>query len=132
MNNEINVYREKAKESLHGAQSELVNRRFNNCADRSYYACFQAAIYVLLKHNLVHMQEKWQHSFVKGQFVLQLINRRKKYPERFRSTLERCYDRRQTADYYRIHVTETEARRSFSAASDFFRELTGEEVKPHE
>jgi uncharacterized protein (UPF0332 family) len=114
------------------SSAHKVNRRFNNCADRSYYACFQAAIYALLTHNLVQMQEKWLHSFVKGQFVLQLINRRKKYPERFRSTLERCYDRRQTADYYRVHVTETEARRSLSAATDFYHELTGEEVKADE
>ena len=34
----------KAEESLAGAESEYVNGRYNNCANRCYYACFQAAI----------------------------------------------------------------------------------------
>ena len=34
----------KARESLEGATSELVNGRYNNAANRAYYACFQAAI----------------------------------------------------------------------------------------
>lgn len=33
----------KAEESLAGADSEFVNDRYNNCVNRCYYACFQAA-----------------------------------------------------------------------------------------
>ena len=38
------VFAEKSGESLAGAESELVNGRYNNCSNRCYYACFQAAI----------------------------------------------------------------------------------------
>jgi uncharacterized protein (UPF0332 family) len=34
------IYLEKAEESLAGAESELANGRYNNCANRCYYACF--------------------------------------------------------------------------------------------
>ena len=40
MNTTINPYLEKAVESLAGAESEYVNGRYNNCANRCYYACF--------------------------------------------------------------------------------------------
>lgn len=38
---------EKARESLAGAESEFSNERYNNCANRAYYAVFQAAIVAL-------------------------------------------------------------------------------------
>lgn len=41
------LYREKAEASLAGAVSEYANGRYNNCANRCYYGCFQAAIYAL-------------------------------------------------------------------------------------
>ncbi len=48
MTNDVQVYLEKARESLAGADSERGNHRYNNCANRAYYACFQAAITMLL------------------------------------------------------------------------------------
>ena len=39
----------KAQESLAGAESEFAAGRYNNCANRCYYACFQAAIHALIK-----------------------------------------------------------------------------------
>ena len=42
------VFLDRARESLVGAESEFVNHRYNNSANRSYYAVFQAAIYALL------------------------------------------------------------------------------------
>ena len=41
------LYLRKALESLAGAESECANRRFSNCANRAYYAAFQAAISAL-------------------------------------------------------------------------------------
>jgi uncharacterized protein (UPF0332 family) len=41
---ELHVYLAKAEESLLGAISELEQGRYNNSANRAYYACFQAAI----------------------------------------------------------------------------------------
>ena len=35
------IFLAKAEESLAGAESEYANGRYNNCANRCYYACFQ-------------------------------------------------------------------------------------------
>jgi uncharacterized protein (UPF0332 family) len=43
------IYLMKAEECLAGAASELVNQRYNNCANRSYYAAFQAAVSALIQ-----------------------------------------------------------------------------------
>ena len=37
----------KARESLAGARSEYEQSRYNNVANRAYYACFQAAVAAL-------------------------------------------------------------------------------------
>jgi uncharacterized protein (UPF0332 family) len=37
----------RAQESLEGAESEFASGRYNNVANRAYYACFQAAIAAL-------------------------------------------------------------------------------------
>jgi len=42
------LYLIKAEESLLGAESEFTHgRRYNNVANRCYYACFQAAVAAL-------------------------------------------------------------------------------------
>jgi hypothetical protein len=41
------VFLVKAREALAGAESEYANGRFNNCANRAYYACFLAALHAL-------------------------------------------------------------------------------------
>lgn len=73
---------DKALESLAGAESESAAGRFNNCANRCYYACFQAAIAALMRSGVTPLgaQRQWSHTFVPAQFVGQLINRRKVYP----------------------------------------------------
>lgn len=42
------LYLAKALESLAGSESEFANQRHNNCANRCYFACFQAAITALI------------------------------------------------------------------------------------
>ena len=42
------IFFAKAEESLAGAVSEYVNGRYNNCANRACYACFQAAVAALV------------------------------------------------------------------------------------
>ena len=46
------VFLLKAEESLSGAESEFANERYNSCANRCYYACFQAAIAALLTEGI--------------------------------------------------------------------------------
>ncbi|MCL4544836.1 MAG: HEPN domain-containing protein [Chloroflexi bacterium] len=117
------IFFSKATESFAGAQSEFVNGRFNNCANRCYYACFQAAIAALDKAGIQPQGDQWNHRFVPAQFDGQLINRRKLYPTELRTTLSRVYALRQTADYEETSVTETEASRSLRRSQTFLEAI---------
>src|ERR671932_2116851 len=99
------LYLAKAEESIAGAESELANGRYNNCANRCYYACFQAAIAALLTEGIQSRGEQWSHTFVQGQFVGQLVNRRKRYAASLRDVLARTLIVRQSADYEPDQVT---------------------------
>jgi hypothetical protein len=63
------LFLEKALESLAGAESEAVNGRYNNSANRSYYACFQAAIAALMQARVRPPGGgDWGHGYVAAQF----------------------------------------------------------------
>ena len=99
-------------ESLAGAESEFAHGRFNNCANRCYYAAFQAAITALLRAGIRPVGgDQWAHAFVPAQFDGQLVNRRKLYPADLRGVLARNYDLRRRADYADDSVSEVEAAR---------------------
>jgi uncharacterized protein (UPF0332 family) len=68
MEHDITIYLAKATESLLTAESEFVNGRYNSCANRCYYACFQAAIAALLCEG-IRPRGQWSHEFVQAQFV---------------------------------------------------------------
>ncbi len=76
MVDEGQLYLQKAQESLAGAESEYVNGRYNNCADRTYYACFRAAICALSRAGFGPRgaRSQWGHDFVQAEFIGQLIN----------------------------------------------------------
>lgn len=121
------IYLAKAEESLEGAESEFGNRRYNNVANRAYYACFQAAIYALIQRGAVSAaREQWGHDFVQGQFVLQLINRRKVYPSDLRDTLARNLELRQRGDYDTVPVSQVQASRALQRASAFLEAIRRE------
>ena len=106
------LFLEKALESLAGAESEAVNGRYNNSANRSYYASFQAAIAALiLAGTRPPGGADWGHGYVAAQFD-GLINRRKLYPSEHRGVLVRNRDLRRRADYTDNAVTQTEANRA--------------------
>lgn len=116
----VEVYINKADNSLKGAQSELVNGRFDNCANRCYYACFQAAIAALLRAGIRPTgQGQWGHDFVQAQFAGQLVGRRKLYPSSLRDTLTRLHELRQKADYAADHVIDVQATRVVRRAEEF-------------
>jgi uncharacterized protein (UPF0332 family) len=119
------IYLDKAEESLDGAISEYVNSRYNNTANRCYYACFQAAVYALMKAGIrpTGRSEEWGHDFVQAQFAGQLINRRKLYPSELRTTLERNYRLRATADYEPSHVSEVRAARAVRRTETFLHAI---------
>lgn len=107
------LFLEKAGECLAGAQSEAMNERYNNCANRSYYAAFQAAIAALIGAGVRPPGggSEWGHAFVAAQLDT-LIYGRKLYPAEHRGELVRNRDLRRRADYTDDAVTQTEANRA--------------------
>ena len=116
-------YLAKARESLEGSESELANGRYNNAANRSYYACFQAAIHGLAEAGIrpVGTAAEWKHAAVQSAFAGVLIGRRKLYPDELRDTLMQTMRLRHTADYQLDRVTDAQATRSLRVAARFVR-----------
>jgi uncharacterized protein (UPF0332 family) len=75
MERDAEIYLAKAAESLLSAESDFAGSRYNSCANRCYYACFQAAVAALIREG-IHPHGDWGHDFVQGRFVGQLIDRR--------------------------------------------------------
>ena len=111
MEQNITIYVAKATESLLTAESEFVNGRYNSCANRCYYACFQAAIAALLREG-IRPHGQWSHAFVQAQFVGVLINQRKRYDPQLRRVLLDNQSLRHQADYRPELVTAAQARRA--------------------
>lgn len=110
---------DKALASLTGAESEFTSGRYDNCANRCYYACFQAAVAALQWASIRPPGTEWSHAFVPSQFDGVLINRRKLYPPDLRGVLGRNFALRSTADYNELKVAEVEARRALARARTF-------------
>jgi uncharacterized protein (UPF0332 family) len=115
------IYLIKAIESLQGAESEYANGRYNNCANRCYYACFQAAVHALADAGIAPEGARaiWSHEGLQATFVRELINRRKNYPADLRDVLARTYTLRQTADYTQQWVTDVQASRALRRTRSF-------------
>ncbi|MBI4334070.1 MAG: HEPN domain-containing protein [Chloroflexi bacterium] len=99
------IFLAKAEESLAGAESEFVNGRYNNCANRSYYACFQAAVAALSSQGVEPVGSQWSHDYVQAQFAGELVNRRKLYPVSLRDALNQNPALHQRADYELQYIT---------------------------
>ena len=114
-------YLDKARESVTGARVEYEAGRFNNSANRSYYACFQAAIHALILEGIRPPggSTEWGHDFVPAQFVGQLINRRHRYETALRDTLHENYRMRTRGDYEARPVAEIHAARALRRAERF-------------
>jgi uncharacterized protein (UPF0332 family) len=109
----IEAYMAKAEESLATAESEFASLRFNSCANRCYYACYQAAIAALLRADIGPRSQRghWEHEYVHAAFEGVLIERRKLYPGSLRDVLPKGHDLRQIADYGRQSITQKQADR---------------------
>ena len=118
MSEPAQIYLAKVEGSVLGAASEFVHGRFNNVANRCYYACFQAAISALQHADIASggRVREWGYAFVQAEFVGQLINRRRLYPPSLRQVLARNMTLRHTADYASDQVTERQASRALQRA----------------
>jgi uncharacterized protein (UPF0332 family) len=119
METNIAIYLAKATESLLTAENEFNNGRYNSCANRCYYAAFQAAIAALLRGGVRTTSDRWPHNFVQSAFAGQLINRRHRYPPALRSTLGDLQHLRNRADYTTDLITQIEANRGLRHCRDF-------------
>lgn len=119
------IYLFKAEESLAGAESEFINGRYNNTANRCYYACFQAAIAALLQAGIQPERRQWGHEFVQARFVRELVNRRKVYPAGLRQTLSNTLGLRQTADYGGDRLNQREAAKALRWTRPFIEAVQG-------
>jgi uncharacterized protein (UPF0332 family) len=115
----------KAHATLAGELNELEQRRFDNAANRAYYACFQAAISGLLRAKLVSGSSTviWDHAVVQARLVGELINRRKQYPADLRDTLSTTIRLRHKADYRYDSVSADQAIRAVRRAVRFVEEV---------
>jgi uncharacterized protein (UPF0332 family) len=118
MEQDITIYLIKATESIQTAESEFANGRYNSCANRCYYACFQAAIAALLSEG-IRPRGQWNHAFVHGQFVGGLINQRHLYNTELRRVLSDNQSLRDKADYRAELVTATQAGRALRRTRTF-------------
>lgn len=123
MDDQEPLFLSKARESLAGAESEFANGRYNNCANRCYYAVFQAAVAALDEHGFVPARGRgrstWSHEALPTTFVGELINRRKVYPAELRETLARTASLREAADYTHDLICETQASRALRRTRTF-------------
>ncbi len=122
------IYREKAEESLAGALSEYAAGRYNNCANRCYYSCFQAAVYALQEAGISSSGTRatWGHDQLQATFARELINRRKVYPSSLRDALPRVYLLREAADYTHDMVSEAQAARALQRTRIFLQAIQGQ------
>ena len=118
MEQDITIYLAKATESLLTAESEFANGRYNSCANRCYYACFQAAIAALLREG-IRQRGQWSHAFVQAQLVGVLINQRKRYDPELRRVLSDNQTLREKADYRPELVSATQASRALRRTRTF-------------
>ena len=118
------AYLHKANESLLGAESECANRRFSNCANRAYYAAFQAAISALIRAGIRSRSGgQWPHGYVQAEFVGKLINRNRRYPSSLRPILSSLLVLRSRADYETVSISELEAQRGLRRSREFVEQI---------
>ena len=117
----------KAEENLADARAALAARRYNACANRSYYAAFQVAVAALWVAG-IRPTDPWtgtlSHKMVLAEWSGRLVSRRKLYPPETPRALYRLSDIRNRADYTPVSIT---ARQAVRAVAD--SELVVEQVR---
>ena len=118
---EDGTFLSKARESVTGARAELEAGRFNNSANRSYYAVFQAGIHALILDGVrvPGGGSEWSHPFVDAQFSGLLVNRRHRYETSLRNVIGDNRKLREDADYTTGSVSAIRASRALQRAERF-------------
>jgi len=109
----------KAEENLKTAKISFDNECYNACANRAYYASFQAAIAALAVHGI--SSDKNEHSWVQSEFNLQLIRRKKVYPAKIKAYLPDMQQARNKADYSEKDVGRKASLEQLSRATEMIQ-----------
>ncbi len=109
----------KAKENLKIAAISLDHEYYNACANRAYFAAFQAAIAALISRGAE--RGKFDHKWVQAEFSRKLIKRQKIYPAKLKSYLLEMQIIRNRADYEQHHVNRKTAFKQSSMAEEMVR-----------
>jgi uncharacterized protein (UPF0332 family) len=125
LSDEAEAYLMKARESLAGAQSEHEAGRYNNAANRAYYAAFQAAVAALVLHGVSKRGVGWAHDFVRSEFAGRLIRRRKLYDAGLAPYLDELGKARGSADYDPDMVSRRVSTQSVRAAGRLVAAVDG-------
>jgi uncharacterized protein (UPF0332 family) len=123
VNNVTESHLTRAAECLAGARSEFANARYNNAANRAYYAAYNAAIVALIRAGID--RPRWLHDEVQALFAGQLIARRKLYPGELRRVLSDLLKIRTLADYQTRMVSRTTAEDAIRTSEQFVRRVGG-------
>lgn len=106
----------KAKENLKVAQICFDNGFYDACANRAYYAAFQAAIAALADKGI--KTDKNDHKWVQATFSGTLVKQRKVYPGKLKSYLMDMQTIRNQGDYTHENVTKRLAFQQLSKAKE--------------
>ena len=109
----------KAYENLRVAQLCFDNGFYNACANRAYYAMYQAAIAILIANGFPPTQKHIDHGWVQSVFARELINRKKIFPGKFRRYLFDSQIIRNDADYDEASINQKTAKRQLNRCREF-------------
>jgi uncharacterized protein (UPF0332 family) len=121
------TFANKAKENIEAAELLYDSQKYNACANRAYYAAFQAAIAALVHAGITF--DRISHEALQGKYSGELIRRRKIYPNKFRSYLMDLQSVRDDADYDLIFVSKKVAGRQVKKAKEFVAAIEKEIFK---
>jgi uncharacterized protein (UPF0332 family) len=111
------IFLTKAQSNLQAAERDQVQRAFDPCVSRAYFAAFQAAIAALLA--LADYRRRghyWDHGEVAAEFTRRLIRQRKLFGGELASILDDLKTRRHQADYSTVATSDKIAQRALDKA----------------
>jgi len=112
-------FMDKARENLSAAEICFENKLYNACANRAYYAAFQAAVAALADSGI--RKEKLDHKWVQAEFSGRLITRRKVYPAKVKAYLMKMQIVRNDADYKTRLVSRKKAYQQLDRAREILK-----------
>jgi uncharacterized protein (UPF0332 family) len=109
--------------SLAGAESEYANGRYDNCANRAYYACYQALMGEFERTGIAPPGKRWSHELADRIFLSELVQRQVRYPRSLVESLRWLRRKRIQADYETTGVTQFEMAQALNRARAFVNAL---------